>query len=104
MGREDPNTTKSGPSSAQTKRHFSAHQRNTIEMAFRWHADDGPMVFRWRADDGLTSKCWLGGFVILQEIRTPAPTPSGSAHGRRINLINLLILSTRKNALLIGTK
>ena len=33
-GREDPNTTKSGPSSAL--------QRNAIEMAFRLRADDGP--------------------------------------------------------------
>ena len=31
-GWEDPNTTKSGPSSAR--------QRNAI--SFRWHADDGP--------------------------------------------------------------
>ena len=33
-GREDPNTTKSGPSSTS--------QRNAIEMAFRWRVDDGP--------------------------------------------------------------
>ena len=32
-GREDPNSAKSGPSSAR--------QRNGIEMAFRWWADDG---------------------------------------------------------------
>ena len=32
--REDRNATKSGPSSAR--------QRNAIEMAFRWHADNGP--------------------------------------------------------------
>ena len=32
--REDQNTTKSGQS--------SACQQNTIEMAFRWHADNGP--------------------------------------------------------------
>ena len=32
-GREDPITTESGPS--------SAHQRNAIEMAFRWRADGG---------------------------------------------------------------
>ena len=31
--REDPNSTKRGPA--------SAHQRNAIEMAFRWRADDG---------------------------------------------------------------
>ena len=31
--RDDSNTTISGPS--------SAHQRNAIEMAFRWRADDG---------------------------------------------------------------
>ena len=33
-GREDPNTTISGPSLAR--------QRNAIYMAFRWQADDGP--------------------------------------------------------------
>ena len=32
-GREDLNTTVSGPS--------SIHQRNAIYMAFRWRADDG---------------------------------------------------------------
>ena len=31
-GREDPNTTISGP--------LSARQRNAIEIAFRWLADD----------------------------------------------------------------
>ena len=35
-GREDPNSTKSGPS--------SMHQHNSIEMAFRWWADDGPTL------------------------------------------------------------
>ena len=34
--REDPNTTISGPS--------SACQQNTIEMAFRWLADNGPLL------------------------------------------------------------
>ena len=34
-GREDPNTTISGPSSAR--------QRNRVS-AFRWYADDGPTV------------------------------------------------------------
>ena len=34
-GREDPNTTISGPTSAR--------QRNAI-MAFRWRADDGPTL------------------------------------------------------------
>ena len=33
-GREDPNTTNSGPSSAR--------QQNAIKMAFRWRTDDGP--------------------------------------------------------------
>ena len=33
-GMEDRNATKSGPSSAR--------QRNAIEMAFRWRADNGP--------------------------------------------------------------
>ena len=32
----DPNSTKSEPS--------SAHQRNTIYMAFRWRADDSPTL------------------------------------------------------------
>ena len=36
-GREDPNITKSGPS--------SACQRNAISMAFRWQADDGPPLY-----------------------------------------------------------
>ena len=35
-GREDPNNTKSGPSSAR--------QRNVIEMAFRWRDDNGPTL------------------------------------------------------------
>ena len=35
-GFEDPNITKNGPS--------SAGQRNAIEMAFRWRADDGPTL------------------------------------------------------------
>ena len=35
-GREDPNTTISGPSSAR--------QRSAISMAFRWRADDGPTL------------------------------------------------------------
>ena len=35
-GKEDPNTTKSGPSSAR--------QRSGILMAFRWRADDGPTL------------------------------------------------------------
>ena len=43
--REDPNTNKSGPSSAR--------QWNAISMAFRWRADDGiSMAYRWRAVDG----------------------------------------------------
>ena len=35
-GFEDPNITKNGPSSAR--------QRNVIEIAFRWRADDGPTL------------------------------------------------------------
>ena len=35
-GREDPNTTISGTSSAL--------QRNAIIMAFRWRTDDGPIL------------------------------------------------------------
>ena len=34
--REDPTTTKSGPSSAR--------QQNTIEMAFLWRADNSPIL------------------------------------------------------------
>ena len=36
MGKEDPNTALIGLSSAR--------QRNAIEMAFRWCADDGPTL------------------------------------------------------------
>ena len=36
MGIEDPNTAINGPA--------SAHQRNAIEMAFRWWADAGPTL------------------------------------------------------------
>ena len=36
-GSEDPNNTKSGPSSAR--------QRNVIEMAFRWRDDNGPTLY-----------------------------------------------------------
>ena len=35
-GREDPNTTISGPSSAR--------QQNAIKMVFRWCANDGPTL------------------------------------------------------------
>ena len=35
-GIEDPNIAINGPSSAR--------QRNTIEMAFNWRADDGPTL------------------------------------------------------------
>ena len=34
--RKDPNTTIRGP--------LMARQRNAIEMAFRWRADDGPTL------------------------------------------------------------
>ena len=44
---EDPNTTIRGPSLAR--------QRNVIEMAFRWRADDVR---------------WLGSFVVFQRIWT----------------------------------
>ena len=36
QGRDDPNITKSGPSLVR--------QRNAIDMAFRWRADDGPTL------------------------------------------------------------
>ena len=45
-GREDPNTTKSGPSLAR--------QRNAISLA----GQSWPNI-----------ECWLGSFVVLQEIR-----------------------------------
>ena len=48
----DQNTAIYGPS--------STHQRNAIEMTFRWRADDGPTL-----NAGL-----LGSFVIFQGIRT----------------------------------
>ena len=35
-GRDDPKTTKIEPS--------SFHQRNAIQMAFQWWADDGPSM------------------------------------------------------------
>ena len=35
-GRENPNTTRNGPSSTR--------QRNAILMSFRWCADDGPTL------------------------------------------------------------
>ena len=35
-GEADPNTTKSGP--------LSARKRNTIQMTFRWRADDDPTL------------------------------------------------------------
>ena len=35
-GREDPNITMNGPSSAR--------QRNVIQMALRWRTDDGPTL------------------------------------------------------------
>ena len=44
-GREDPNTTISGPSSVR--------QRNAIQMAFHWRADDGPTL----------SVCWTASFA-----------------------------------------
>ena len=36
VGRKDPHTTIRGPSTAR--------QRNAIEMAFCWRADDGPIL------------------------------------------------------------
>ena len=45
-GKEDLNTTISG--------HSSARQQNAIQIAFSW----------------LKIECWLGSFMILQEIRT----------------------------------
>ena len=46
-GRQDPNTTVRGPSSAS--------QRNAISMAFRWRAADGTTL-----NDGLGSSVILG--------------------------------------------
>ena len=41
-GREDPNSTISGPSSVR--------QRNANKMAFHWRADDGPTLNAGLAD------------------------------------------------------
>ena len=79
--REDPNTTKSGPSSAR--------QRNAIYMVFRWRADGGPTV-----NAGLVA-LWFyraSGPVLLRNPifcnfsggggLVPCPPTSGSANGR----------------------
>ena len=54
-GRDNPNTTKNGPSSAR--------QRNAILMAFRLRAD-AVMAFLWRADDGPTLNAGLVAWYI----------------------------------------
>ena len=75
MGREDPNITQNGPSSAR--------QRNAIEMAFRWRTDDGPTLTAGLVFDGIRTSIsrkpcicvifFLGGH--------PDPlSPSGSTH------------------------
>ena len=45
VGREDPNITQNGPSSAR--------QRNAIEMAFRWRTDDGSTLTAGLVFDGI---------------------------------------------------
>ena len=75
-GSEAPKTTKSGQ--------LSACQQNTIEMAFRWRADNGPLF------DADLAACDFQGiqtsisrkpfkFVIFQGGSDPL-SPSGSAH------------------------
>ena len=54
---------------------------NPIEMAFPWHADDGPTL---NAGFGtwisIVKKPYI--FVIFQVVKTPSPNPpSGSTHG-----------------------
>ena len=75
-GIEDPNTTKSGPS--------SAHQQNAILMAFRWQANDGPTLNAGFVALGLSRG---SGPVFLRNpiavIFQVGPNPwlsSGSAH------------------------
>ena len=64
-GREGPNATKRGSSSAR--------QRNTIYMSFRWRADNGPIL-----NAGLEALWLPGGSGHTAQ---PHPTnPSGSAH------------------------
>ena len=74
-GREDPNITKRGPS--------SACQRTAIEMAFHWRADDGCFgsfeIFQG-IRTSIAKKPYI--FVIFQEGGPDPlpPTPAGSTH------------------------
>ena len=80
--REDRNATKRGPSSAR--------QRNAIEMAFRWRADNGPPL-----NARLVALCFIGvpdqycqGTLYFCDLLgwrgsgllAPPPPPPGSAH------------------------
>ena len=40
----DPLTNHKASKPAFNVRPLSAHQRNAIQMAFRWRADDGPLI------------------------------------------------------------
>ena len=76
VGREDPNSTISGPSLAR--------QRNAIKMAFRWRADDGPTL-----NAGLVA-LWLSGdpdrgSIVGFFFRGFGLSPSGSA--RRFHIL-----------------
>ena len=80
-GGEDPNTTKSGPS--------SAHQRKAILMEFGWWADDGPTLNA----DLMALSFFMGSGPVL--LRNPIALrffrgllPSGSAHDFSIRTIN----------------
>ena len=74
-GLEDPNSTINGPSSAR--------QRNAIEMAFRWRADDGPtlnaslVALCQGIRTSIAQKPYI--FVIFQGGPDPLSPPSGSA-------------------------
>ena len=58
-GREDPNTTISGP--------ISARQRNAIYMAFHWRANDGPLTLN-------------AGLVVLWLFRGSGPLLLGNLY------------------------
>ena len=63
-GRDGPNTTKSGPSSAR--------QRNAIQMTFRWRADDGQTL-----NAGFAAFCYSRGSgpVLLFSGGSGPPAP-----------------------------
>ena len=71
--REDPNTTKSGLSSAR--------QQNAIKMAFRWRADDGSILndclvaFRFKFFQGIPTSIATKPYILanFQEGRSRSP-------------------------------